>query len=113
MSYQDRIAVIATADHSSNQFKAVGLDGAIAGTVIAAAGSLQDTPASGEDGSLAYQGRSKLKSGGAVTVGALVGVNSTGFFVAVTSGTLSCGKALEAVASGSIFEGIVNFAGQN
>lgn len=113
MSYQDRIAVVASADHSANQYKAVGIDGAIAGTVLVACGSLQDTPASGEDGSLAYQGRMKMKAGGAVTKGDLIGVNSTAFFVTVTSGAPSCGKALETVTSGSIFEGIGNFAGQN
>jgi len=111
MSYQDRVPVVASADLSSSQFLAVGVDGAIAGTVLAAIGSLQDTPAAGEDGSAAYQGRSKLKAGGAITAGALVGVNSTGYFVAISSGGINCGKALEAVSSGSVFEGIVNFAG--
>ena len=113
MSYQDRIAVVAAEDHASNQYKAVGIDGLVAGTVIAAFGSLQEAPASGEDCSLAYQGRMKMKAGGAVTKGDLLGVNSTAFFVTVTSGALSCGKALETVTSGSIFEGIGNFAGQN
>jgi len=113
MSYQDRIAITAAADHASNQYKAVGIDGNIAGTVLASFGSLQDTPASGEDGSLAYQGRMKMKAGGAIVAGNLIGVNSTAFFVAVSSGAPSCGKALEGVSSGSIFEGIGNFAGQN
>lgn len=110
MSYQDRIAVVAGADLTAKQFYAVTISGTVAGTVLASVGVLQEGVASGEDAPLAYSGRTRMKAGGAVSAGNSVGVNSDGFFVAVTSGVPHAGKALEDASSGGIFEGIVNFS---
>ncbi len=109
--YNQQIGVDAAADHSGNQYKAIDAAGAIAGTVVAAMGVLQNKPKSGEDAALVYNGRTKMLAGGAVAVGNLVGVNSTGYFVAVGSGTLNIGQAYTAAGSGGVFHGIVNFAG--
>jgi hypothetical protein len=108
--YNEKLAVRAGADLSGSQGLAIGVDGTVAGTVRVAFGVLDNKPESGEDASLVFMGRSRLKAGGAITAGASVGVNSTGYFVAVNSGALQCGKALTAVASGGVFTGIVNFA---
>lgn len=108
--YNEKIPVTAAADLSAKQYMAVGADGNIAGTVIAAIGVLDNKPQSGEGASLIYSGRAHCRAGGAVTAGATIGVSSTGYFVAVNSGVLQCGKALTAVGSGGVFDAIVNFA---
>ena len=110
MSYNQAIGVDAAADLSAKQYLAVGVDGNIAGTVLVAFGVLQNKPLSGEDASVVYAGRTKFKAGGAVTAGAMVGVNSTGYGVVVTSGSPNIGKAITAAGSGGVFQAIVNFA---
>jgi len=112
MSYQDCLGVRAGADLSGKQYMAIEVAGTVAGSEVAAFGVLQNKPKSGEDASLCYQGRTKVKAGGALTVGAQLGVNSTGYFVAVSSGP-SVGRAINAVASGGIADAVVGFAAVN
>jgi hypothetical protein len=112
MSYNDTIAIRASADLSTLQYMAIEIDGSgVAGSSVAAAGILANKPASGEDATLIYQGRSKFKAGGTVAVGNLLNVNSTGFFVAATSGDPTVGRCEVAASSGSMAHGIFNFAG--
>lgn len=111
MSYQDRVPVVAGQDLTGEQYQAVGIAGTIVGTPSLALGILQEAPASGEDASVAYQGRIKAKAGGAITAGNRLTVTTSGYVTAVGSNELGVGTALETVTSGSVFEGIFNFAG--
>lgn len=110
MSYNDTISVRAGADLTSSQYLAMEIDGTLGGSVKGASGILGNKPASGEDATLIYQGRSKFRAGGTVAAGNQLGVNSTGYFVAATSGDLTCGRCEIAASSGSITHGIFNFA---
>lgn len=108
--YQDNIAVLAGADLSSSQYKAVAYAGTIAASNSAAAGILQNKPESGEDGTLTIVGRTFIRAGGAISAGGLIMVTTSGWLTAVVSGSLPCGRAFEAITSGSIGEAYVNFA---
>lgn len=110
MGYQYSIPVVAGADLSGQQYKAIAVGGTIAATNTLAMGLLQNKPKSGEDATLAYLGRSKFRAGGAVTAGGAVKVTTSGWIVAVASGDLAAGKALEAVSSGGIGEGVFGIA---
>lgn len=101
----------ATSDLRTHQYKAVTIGGTIAGTNTVALGLLQNKPNTNEDASIVSIGVSRYKSGAAVNSGATLMVNSDGFMVTVTSGSLGCGQAFEGISSGSIGEGVFNFAG--
>lgn len=110
MSYNDKIGIRAGADLSGKQYMAIAVGGTVAGSEAAAFGVLCNKPQSGEDASVAIAGRVKVKAGAALTAGALLGVNATGYFVPVNSGFTSIGRAVNAVSSGGVTEAIVNFA---
>ena len=109
--YGDDLGFPATSDLRTHQYKAVTIGGTIAGTNTVALGLLQNKPNTNEDASIRVSGRSKYRSGAAVTSGATLMCNSDGFLVAVGSGDLGCGQAFEGISSGSIGEGYFNFAG--
>lgn len=106
---------VANADLSAKQFYLVvnstgnRIGVAVAGA--AAAGVLQDKPQSGEHGSVMIMGRSRVRAGDTITAGGLFASDATGTAVAVTSGTYAVGMALTGVASGGIFDGLINHAG--
>ena len=110
MSYQNSVPVVAGADLSAAQYRAVVAAGTIAANNTDALGILQNKPENGEDATVAYNGRIKFTAGGAVTAGAAVKVTTSGYCVTLSSGDLGCGKALDAVASGAIGEGVFDFA---
>lgn len=110
MSYLESVPVEAGADLSSAQYKAIKIDGTIAADA-SAIGILQNKPsASGRDATAGYLGRSRYVAGAAVSAGAQLTVTTSGYMITVTSGTAVVGKALGAVSSGGIGEGIFNFA---
>lgn len=111
MSYNDTLAVRAGADLRTKQYMAVEIDGTVAGSSVAAAGLLGNKPNNGEDATVVYQGRSKFVAGGTVAAGNTLGVNSTGYIVAVTSGDPTIGRCEIAANSGSVTHGVFNFAG--
>lgn len=111
MSYSDAIAAAASpADNRLNQYKAFQIDGTIAENNSEAMGLLNNKPNTGHDMSLTYHGRSPFLAGGAVTAGGSLKVTTSGFIIAVTSGDISCGKALFTVASGACGRGVFDFA---
>lgn len=110
MSYNDTISVRAGADLTGSQYLAMEIDGTVAGSALAAVGILGNKPASGEDATIVYQGRSKFVAGGTVAAGGPLAVNSTGFFTAATSTDQVVGTCEIAASSGSITHGIFNFA---
>lgn len=59
-------------------------------------GVLQNKPESGERATVGYFGKSKITAGASVTAMALVTTNSSGRCVAVASGGMAGGRALEA-----------------
>lgn len=104
-------------DLSGHQFKAVAIDGTIANNNGEAAGILQNKPKSGERASVAMFGLVKAYAGAAISAGAQVKVTTSGWLIAVTSGSniVGCGKNRNvAVASGDLFAFHANFinAGQ-
>lgn len=110
MSYKYSIPVVATEDLSSAQYHACDIDGTLAQVGDTAIGLLQNKPESGEDGELTFGGRSRFRAGGAVTIGARLTCAASGWVTAAGSGDAIVGRALAAVTSGSIAEGIFNFA---
>ena len=113
MSYINCIpVVIATTDLNNDlsQYHAVIIGGTIAPAGSTACGILQNRPKIGEDGSVAYSGRSRYRAGGSVTAGGLISVAASGWFTAAVSGGYAVGRATQTVTSGSIGEGVFNFA---
>jgi len=111
MAYLESIPVVAGADLSDDeQYKAIAIGGTIAATGAAAIGLLQNKPESGEDAQLGFLGRSRYRAGGAVAAGARLTVTTSGWVTTVGSATFVVGRALGAVSSGGIGEGIFNFA---
>ena len=106
---------VANADLSAKQFYLVvnstGNLLGVAGAGAVVAGVLQDKPQSGEHGTVTILGRSRVRAGDTITAGGLFTSDATGTAVAVTSGTYAAGLALTGVASGGIFDGLINHAG--
>lgn len=105
-------SVSAGQDLSTSQYKAIAVGGTIAATSKAAMGILQNKPENGEDASLDMIGPSRYKAGAAVTAGANLAVTTSGWFITAASGDSGVGKAFATVTSGSIGEGMFNFATQ-
>ncbi len=110
MSYKESIPVVASEDLSLSQFHACDIDGTLAQVGDTAIGILQNKPENGEDGELAYSGRSRYRAGGGVTTGGRMTCAASGWLTAAGSGDAIVGRALSTVTSGSIGEGIFNFA---
>lgn len=96
-------------DLSGAQFHAVSIAGSIIGTNLGALGLVQNKPEAGENASVAVMGYARYRAGAAIATGASVSVTTSGWLITTTSGSIACGKALEAVSSGGIGEGIFNF----
>lgn len=108
--YNEQIPVVATEDLSVAQYHACDVDGTLAQIGDTAIGLLQNKPESGEDASLVYSGRSRYRAGGAITTGGRMTCAASGWVTAAGSGDAIVGRALSTVTSGSIGEGIFNFA---
>lgn len=65
-------------------------------------GVLQNNPRKGEAGTVMVQGVTKGLAGGAISIGDLLMVNSSGQFVRATSTNFAVGQALEQAVSGDI-----------
>ena len=110
MSYKESIPVVATEDLSGVQYHACDIDGTLAQVGDTSIGILQNKPESGEDAELTYSGRSRYRAGGAITTGGRMTCAASGWITAASSGDAIVGRALSTVTSGSIGEGIFNFA---
>jgi hypothetical protein len=112
MAYNEIIHADAANDYTadSDQYKVMGMDGDVAGTVAAAAGILQNKPKSGEEASVAYLGMSKYRAGGAVSQGDELTVASSGWITSASSGDRTVGRARFAASSGAVGRGVFNFA---
>ena len=108
-SYNEVTPVTAGADLRSHQWKVINVAGTLCSVAATGLGVLQNKPASGDDASAAYSGRSKFAAGGTITAGKALTVASGGWCVAANSGQVTVGRSLEAVASGFIGRGIFNF----
>lgn len=110
MAYLESIPVVATEDLSDTQYKAIDIDGTIAQAGTTPIGIQQNKGVSGRDITAGYAGRSRYYAGAAVAAGARLTVTTSGWFTTVASGGQIVGRALAAVSSGGIGEGIFNFA---
>jgi len=111
MSYNEQIPVVATEDLSAAQYHACDIDGTLAQVGDTAIGLLQNKPENGEDASLVYSGRSRFRAGGgSISIGARLTCAASGWVTAAGSGDAIVGRALSAVTSGSIGEGVFGFA---
>lgn len=112
MAYQKPLmtdTVVAGADLSGLQYKAVTVGGTLGTSNAASYGILQNKPESGEGGTVTVIGLAKAIAGGAITAGVNVTVSS-GFLIAVSSGDgVTVGKAKIAANSGDTFTAAVNF----
>lgn len=113
-----KITIQAQADLSAqaSRYRAVTFLGALVGTpaagvIAGAAGILQDSsPRSGDAAALVYQGITKVVAGAAIsTAGWPLCSGSGGYLYAATSGGATIGRAIEAAASGDLFQAFVDF----
>lgn len=85
--------VTATTDLSAAQYKLVTLAGALAAAATAVAFPLQDKPKSGQTGTIAIAGISKVVYGGTIVAGAKLTANASGQVVTATTGNTVVGVA--------------------
>lgn len=108
--FQEAITLEAAADLTAQQYTAVRITSAnkinVASQSVAVGlvGVLQNKPKSGEFGTVAYLGKSKMIAGGTITAGAVLTCNGSGRAIAVTSGSLEMvfAQALDAAADGDV-----------
>lgn len=109
------ISLVAAADLTAKQFYAVKIDSngqaALAGAGESAIGIVQNNPAAGSPASVMISGTSKAKAGGNITAGAKVAANSSGVFVAATTGNAVIGFAKTGASSGDTFEVVLKSLG--
>lgn len=105
----ESISILAGADLSGSQYRAVQIAGTLATTNVNAAGILQNKPQSGENACIAYSGHMKGIAGAALAAGARFKVASGGFLAAVASGDTSHGFVVTAASSGAVCEIIGDF----
>lgn len=110
MSYEiplEKLTFMAAADLRTKQYYAVKLDTAgkivLAGDGESAIGVLQDTPNTGEVGSVMTLGVTFGKAGDAITAGSNVASDAAGKFVTAGGGDAVIGTALKTAANGDIF----------
>lgn len=106
--HYETITVVASQDLTGHMWKAVGLDGLVAATSLAAKGILRNKATTGDHTTLVYKGHTKALAGGAINSGTQIGVTTSGFLVAATTSHY-VGIALDQVASGDIFSCLVDF----
>ena len=98
-------------DANGYQFSAVALsDGLLANNGSEAIGILQSKPGANRFGEISYLGVMKYKAGTAAhTKDAKLTVTTSGWLKMAGSGDYIIGRALDAVTSGSIGRGLLNF----
>ena len=95
----------------SSRFKVISFGGTIAPGPSRAAGILQTSCRSGEQATYAYDGICKAVAGGTVTtLGFPLTVANSGFLIASVVSGVAHGRALEAAASGDLFQVMIGFA---
>jgi len=104
----ETITVVASTDLTGHQFKAVGLDGLVAATTLAAVGILRTKPLNGDHATVAYKGQMKAFAGAAINSGAQVGVTASGFLISVATSRY-VGICLTTAGSGDIFPFVGDF----
>ena len=89
--------LLAAADLRSSQYRAVVVNSsgraALAGAAARDVGILQNSPNTGEAGTVMWDGVSKVVAAAAITAGALVATNASGQVITATTGQASCGVA--------------------
>lgn len=103
------ITLIAAADQSTSQYRAIKVDtaekGAVAGAGEFAIGVLQNKPAAGEAATVRVAGVTKMVAGAAVAAGARVAPDAAGkakTAVAATVNTSDAGAASDAVTASHV-----------
>ena len=100
----------AKADLSSLQYFAIALDdGQRAVNGAEACGILMNKPAENRFAQIGIKGEMKFRTGGALTAGKKLTVDSNSTFIAAGSGFWIVGTAKKAVTSGSIGTGLFDF----
>jgi len=109
---KDTIAIAATVDMSTFQYKIAAIDGTLAATNAVACGVLLNKPKSGEAASIAFSGHMKAYvGGGSIAAGDQLAVTTSGYLIKnVTSTSGIVGRAIKAATSGSLCEFIGDFS---
>lgn len=109
------VSLVAAADFSAKQYYAVSVDSngkaAVADADDYVVGIMQNNPAAGVAGSVAYAGVSKAKLGGTVAAGARVTSNASGLIVTAATGDSALGIALTGGVSGDIVAVLIGVTG--
>lgn len=94
--------IVAGADLSAAQYKAVNISGVLATSATNGIGILQNKPQANEHATITIVGVTKALGAAALTAGSFVGYSGTtsGFLATVTSGGIACGRVLVACTSG-------------
>ena len=110
-NYAVKVTLVAGVDLSAKQYHFVKLDSSGQAVAVAAItdrpiGILQNAPLAGQEAEVLVVGGSKLKTGGNIAEGAVVGVTNTGAGKAIVAGTDTTqyilGTALTEATSGDI-----------
>ncbi len=105
----DTITVTASQDLTGHQYKAVGLDGLVAETTLAAVGILQNKADVNDHATLAYAGHMKCIVGAAVNSNSQIGITTSGFAISVATSDY-IGFTLSQAGSGDVVDFVGNFA---
>lgn len=117
--YALKITLVAGADLSSDQYKFVKMNTSGQAILVAALtdrpiGVLQNAPKSGEEAEVTVIGGTKVKAGGSVNEGTVLGTSAAGLAVAKTVGTDTThyilGTSLVDGANGEVITAVVNCA---
>ena len=106
--HYETLTIVSSTDLTGHQFKAVGLDGLVAETSLAAVGVLRTKPLNGDHATVAFKGQMKAICGAVVNSGAQVGVTTSGFLIAVTTSAY-VGICLGTTASGDMMRFVGDF----
>jgi len=104
----DTMTIVSSTDLTGHQFKAVGMDGLVAETSLAAVGILRTKPLNGDHATVAFKGQMKAIAGAAINSGSQVGVTTSGFLIAVTTSAY-VGVCRVTAASGDMFPFVGDF----
>lgn len=118
-AYSLKITLVAGGDLSSSQYKFVKINSSGQAVAIAAVtdrpiGVLQNAPTSGQEAEIVVVGGTKIKAGGTIDEGNVLGVDADGDAVSKTVGTDTthyiAGTCILAAGNGEIGTAVINCA---
>jgi hypothetical protein len=116
MASRDYLTMVAGEDLSSSQYQLVYVDAANSvkqrnSKGAPGIGVLNNKPQNGEHASVVVMGMTRCVAGGTIAAGSWITCSASGTGIAVSSGEYIFGKAITGVASGSVFQLLIQHNG--